>query len=233
MRFRVDPAVFDSFPEMTVVVVTTLGIDNGTPREAVTDGWRAAWQGAAAAAEFGNAQSHPRIAPWRQAWQRLGISGKRYPSSIEALVRRVLKGGDPPSINPLVDFYNAVSLRHVVPAGGFDLDDLDGDLSLRITTGGDTFQALDEEHPEPVPPGEVAYACGTTVLTRHFVWRQSRVGLIDRSTRNVVLVSEILGELPAGVVDSVERDLLDGLASDFGVEATACRMHADRREMDW
>ena len=31
----------------------------------------------------------------------------------------VAQGGEPASINPLVDFYNAVSLRHFVPVGAF------------------------------------------------------------------------------------------------------------------
>jgi DNA/RNA-binding domain of Phe-tRNA-synthetase-like protein len=34
------------------------------------------------------------------------------------------KGAPPPRINRLVDAYNAVSLRHVLPADGEDLDRL-------------------------------------------------------------------------------------------------------------
>ena len=43
-----------------------------------------------------------------------------------------------PRINALVDTYNAVSLRHVIPVGGEDLDALEGDLRLvaAALTGG-------------------------------------------------------------------------------------------------
>jgi DNA/RNA-binding domain of Phe-tRNA-synthetase-like protein len=41
----------------------------------------------------------------------MGVSGRKFPSSIEALLRRAFKGGEPLRINPLVDFYNAVSLE--------------------------------------------------------------------------------------------------------------------------
>ena len=46
---------------------------------------------------------------------------KRFPISIEAMLRRALKGGAF-RINPLVDLYNALSLRHICPAGAVDLD---------------------------------------------------------------------------------------------------------------
>lgn len=85
----------------------------------------------------------------------------------------------PLSPNPLVDFYNLVSLTHVVPTGGFDLAEVGSELRLRLTRDGDLFTALDEPAPLEVGAGEVAYAAGTTVLTRHFVWRQARTGLIN------------------------------------------------------
>ncbi len=99
----------------------------------------------------------------------MGVSGRRFPSSIEALLRRAFKGGEPPRINPLVDFHNSVSLRHVVPAGGFDLEDIDGPLELRLTRQKDTFQPLDGSSEVGVEPGEVAYACGNEILTRYFI----------------------------------------------------------------
>ena len=71
-------------------------------------------------------QEHPRIKPWRTAFSKLGISGSKFPSSIESMARRILRGDPFPRINPLVDLYNSVSLKHLVPMGGHDLDTLDG-----------------------------------------------------------------------------------------------------------
>jgi DNA/RNA-binding domain of Phe-tRNA-synthetase-like protein len=145
----------------------------------------------------------------------IGVSGQKFPSSVEAILRRAMKGDDPFSINPLVDFYNLVSLRHVVPAGGFDLEKLDEALELRLTRRGDTFQALDESESVPVPPGEVGYVTGRTVLTRHFVWRQSRAGLITPTTHSVFLVSEILGPLGERLAESVIEAFRAGLTRYF------------------
>ena len=136
-QFRVEPAIFARFPGLRLAVVVAHGVDNATARPAVAESWHAAWAGAARlAAGHGNAQSHPRVRPWREAFRATGVSSKEFPSSIEAMLRRALKGGAPFEINPLVDFYNGLSLRHIVPVGGFDLDELHGPLELRLTRAG-------------------------------------------------------------------------------------------------
>ena len=120
-----------------------------------------------------------------------------------------------------MDFYNAVSLRHVVPAGGFDLAQLGDALELRLTREGDTFRPLDRTSAERVEPGEVAYASGNEVLTRHFVWKQSHVGLLSESTGTVLLVCEVLGEVEEsadGLAQAVLEDLCEGLRRHFGAE---------------
>jgi len=41
---------------------------------------------------------------------------------MESLLQAILSGRSIPSVNPLVDLNNAISLRHVIPVGGDDLD---------------------------------------------------------------------------------------------------------------
>jgi DNA/RNA-binding domain of Phe-tRNA-synthetase-like protein len=234
VQFAVEPEIFDLFPDMRLAVVIAQGVNNGEVAPQVTDDWRRAWVEAGERARpFGNAQSHPRIQPWRRRMRAAGASPKEFPSSIEAMVRRALKGGSPFSINPLVDFYNAVSLRHTVPAGGFDLDQLRAPLQLRRTRAGDTFLSMDGDDPLAVPPGEVAYASGETILTRHFVWRQARAGLISAETGSVFLVSEVLGEVGPAVAAAVFDELAEGLRAHFGVEPHGAVLHRDRPEIGW
>jgi DNA/RNA-binding domain of Phe-tRNA-synthetase-like protein len=235
--FEVAAAVFEQLPNLRIAVAVARGLDNRQVRPALAAEWHAAWQSAAAAAApYGNAQSHPRVKPWRDAFQRMGISGKQFPSSVEALLRRALKGGEPFTINPLVDCYNAVSLRQVVPAGAFDLVSIQDHLELRLSRAGDTFIALDESgasEPLAVPPGELSYASGARILTRHLVWRQSRLGLVTPETRDVILVSEVLRELgpdvPTAVCDEFER----GLRQHFGVAARRWIIDADQPVARW
>ncbi len=163
----------------------------------------------------------------------LGVSGKKFPTSIEALLRRAMKGGEPFRIHPLVDFYNAVSLRHVLPAGGYDLAEIEGDLEVRPTRDGDTFRALDQAAPEPVPAGELAYACGGDVLTRHLVWRQSERALIRPETRDAVLVSEAIDGVADEALDAAATDLRRGLEDWFGAGTQVHRLDVDNPTIDW
>src|SRR5215831_21262854 len=195
MDFSVEPHVFARFPGMRLAVVVAHDVDNRVDRPEVSFAWTEAWAAAAsAAASYGKAQSHPHVLAWRRRFQAIGVSMQHFPTSIEALLRRAMKGGAPFRINPLVDFYNGVSLRHTVPVGGFDLDRVPGPLVVRLTRDGDTFDSLDGEGPAAVPAGEVAYATGATILTRQLMWRQARDGLIQPETRAVFLVSESLPE---------------------------------------
>lgn len=222
MQFVVHPELFERFPGLRLAVVVGQGIDNRQERPEVTSFWQEAWIVAGKeAAQYGNAQSHPSIRPWRERFKAMGVSGKEFPSSAEALLRRALKGGEPFQINPLVDFYNAISLRHAVPAGGFDLARITGPLELRLTRAGDTFTALGDQAPLDLNAGEIAYADGATILTRHFVWRQAQTGLIAPDTRSVFLVSEVQGELDASVATAVQQEFQRGLQAYFGVESRA------------
>ena len=232
MRLVFHPEIFAALPELRVTAVVARGIGAPSDAAAVDAFWVAGWDSARAAREHGNAQFHPRVAPWRAAFLALGVSGKKFPTSIEALLRRAMKGGEPFRIHPLVDFYNGVSLTHVLPAGGYDLAEIDGDLEVRLTRDDDTFRALDQSGPEPVPPGELAYACGDDVLTRHLVWRQSERALIRPDTHDAVLVSEAIDGVPDEALDGVEADLRRGLERWFGATTTAHRLHGDTRVVD-
>ena len=234
MELIVAPESFALFPGLRLAVAVAHGVDNGTERPAVSEGWRAAWRAAGdVGAAYGNAQSHPLVAPWRAGFRRMGVSGREFPSSIEALLRRALKGGEPFSINPLVDFYNTVSLRHTAPAGAFDLADVEEAIELRLTRAGDVFTALDAAEPLELPPGELAYVTGHTVLTRHFVWRQAREGLVTPATRSVVLLSEVLAELGSEAAARVRDEFVSGLRDDFGVEARGFILDASNPRAAW
>ena len=58
--------------------------------------WRQSWEDAArSASDHDNPQSHPQVAAWRTAMSGIGISGRKFPNSIESLLRRAFKGGAP------------------------------------------------------------------------------------------------------------------------------------------
>lgn len=81
----------------------------------------------------------PEIAAWRRAFSQMGLKPTQYRCASEALMRRFRKDGSLPSIHPLVEVCNAVSLAYAIPIAVFDLDQVTGNLTLRHATGTETY----------------------------------------------------------------------------------------------
>ncbi|MFS1664348.1 B3/4 domain-containing protein [Streptococcus sp. zg-JUN1979] len=134
---------------------------------------------------------NPVIKVYRQAFQRFKTK-KGARSSIEALLKRT--SGDNPvsSINPLVDIYNAASLRYALPCGAEDSDTFVGDLRLGITEGGDDFYLIGEDDNKPTLPNELCYTDEVGAVCRCLNWRDGKRTMITNQTTNAFLVIELL-----------------------------------------
>ena len=55
---------------------------------------------------------------WRGAFRAFGANPKKTPCSVEALWKRMQKNGSLPAIDPVVDLYNALSIRFGACFGG-------------------------------------------------------------------------------------------------------------------
>ncbi len=116
-----------------------------------------------------------------------------------------------PPVNRVVDAYNAVSVSHVLPVGGEDLDAYHGPARLVRALGGESFDT--SVHGEPVTeeaqPGEVVWRDDTGVTCRRWNWRQCRRTQITEATRNAFFVLERLAPYPAARLDAA-ADALAG-----------------------
>jgi DNA/RNA-binding domain of Phe-tRNA-synthetase-like protein len=192
---RVAPAIFEAFPEVRIGVVAFHGARND--REEPGLGALLDHESAEAVRRLGAAPvaEHPRIACWREAYRRFGAKPKDHPSSIENLLRRVAKSGPPRRIHPLVDLYNAVSLRHLVPVGGEDLDAVSGDVALRFAGEIEpAVRLLGEplESARPPKSGEAIYADEIGALCRRWNWKEAdRTKLTERTTRGFLVVEAL------------------------------------------
>lgn len=189
MEFSIDPQVFEVLPAICIGVVVARRIDNtaresGAPLEikALLDD---AMQGARARFVGANLKEHPDIACYREAFRTLGYNPNRFPSSVEALTSRVVKGNDLPDINPVVNLVNAVSLQFALPMGAHDLDSIHGNLAVRFSGEGELFTPLGESEPEQVPAGELVYADAREIRTRRWIWRQNDRGKVTEESRNI------------------------------------------------
>ena len=140
-------------------------------------------------------------------YRDFGTKPGDYRPSAEALVRRAIKTGELPTINAAVDIYNLVSVRHIIPMGGFDTDHVQGIIRLRLSEGGEGFAPLGASKQEETYPGEVVYADDSRILTRRWNYRDCDETKITRSTVNTVLFidasPEISPEKVQGALDEL------------------------------
>ncbi|WP_030339816.1 B3/4 domain-containing protein [Streptomyces sp. NRRL S-1022] len=212
--FRIAPAVADAFPGTLIALVTATGLRGHEP-----------WPHTAAAlAELEQQQADgtwqpadetdPRIDAWHTAYRAFGTNPRRVRPSVDALGRRLAKKGSLPRINPAVDSYNAVSVRHGLPAGAFDLDRVSGDVDIRYADGTESFTPLGEpgtvEHPRP---GEIIYADAAGVLTRHWNHRDAHRTRVTADSARVAFVLETLhADRDAGLLKAAAEELQGLLA---------------------
>jgi DNA/RNA-binding domain of Phe-tRNA-synthetase-like protein len=220
MAFIIDPAIWRIFPGLKLVVSVVSSLDNRAVNTALIENLDSTVRALREDWPYANAQSHPHIAAWRNAIGLLGHSSSRFPASIEGLCRRMLQGKDLRSINPLVDFYTQLSLRFVIPFGGWDLDRIAGEhIYLRPTLKGERFTELGPRQGVEVEANEIAYADDEGLVTRHFIWRQSDRAKITPETRNVFLVSEVLADLPVITAEAARDAIICGFTQYFRAHA--------------
>ena len=222
MRVSVAPELFELFPEARIALVVARGIDNSR-RADETELLRSAQAGAAARLGSGPLTEHPRIHCWREAYRAFGAKPKDYPSSIENLARRALKGEPLRSINPLVDLYNVVSLTHLLPAGGEDLDAIEGDIVLtRASTDELKVKLLGEGEERAPKPGEVIYKDDRGAICRRWNWKEADRTKLTEKTANAILVLEAVPPISLEELEAAARELerlvLENCGGDARVE---------------
>jgi len=191
--FRLDPAVANAFPDTLIALVTATGLRGHEPWPHTAATLQELEQQLAGGAWQPADETDPRIEAWHSAYRSFGTNPRRTRPSVDALGRRLAKKGALPRINPAVDSYNAVSARHGLPAGAFDLDHVTGDVVIRHADGTEAFTPLGEpdtiEHPKP---GEIIYADTTSVLTRHWNHRDAHRTRVTENSTHVAFILETL-----------------------------------------
>jgi len=211
MTLRIGPAVTDAFPDTRIAVVTATGLRGHEPwpatAAAVQDLERQLADGAWQPAD----ETDPRIEAWHTAYRSFGTNPRRIRPSVDALGRRMAKKGTLPRINPAVDSYNTVSIRHALPAGAFDLDQVTGDIDIRYADGTEEFTPLGEPDTVENPkPGEIIYVDAGGVLTRHWNHRDAHRTRVTEDSAHVAFALETLHATRDGhLLEAAANELLD------------------------
>lgn len=232
MKLVITDTIFDDFPELVLGVVISHNMDNSQDRAEITDLLRQAE--ATLPGKFGNTPviEHPYIATWREAYRKFGAKPKDYPSSVENLTRRVLNGATIGHINNLVSLYNTISLRHILPVGGEDADQIAGNVLL--TRAGHDEPAvflLGEKEARAPHAGEIIYKDDVGAICRRWNWKEADRTKLTQETRNAFLVIESLPPVPRTTVETAIRELADLVERYCGGTVSSVFLDKDNREI--
>ena len=153
------------------------------------------------------------LAAWAETFRRFGAKPQRTPCSAEALRKRVLRDGSLPSIDPVVDLYNAISVQFAIPVGGENLAAYVGTPRLTIAEGSETFDTMKDGAPVHEFPdaGEVIWRDDLGVTCRRWNWRQGVRTRLDAEAQRMWFILESLPEMPLQALHEAGERLLAGL----------------------
>ncbi|MEV4789813.1 phenylalanine--tRNA ligase beta subunit-related protein [Streptomyces tuirus] len=201
-------------PGFTHVAIEAHGLVNGPSSEAGSALLDDAARRLAARLDGRAPHEDPHLAAWRQVYTAFGSKPSRTRNSAEALAKRALSDAGLPRINLLVDLYNAVSVAHLIPVGGEDIDRIEGGMRLIRATGREDFVTVagGEESVEHPDAGEVVWCDDAGVTCRRWNWRQGpRTRLTEETTSGVFLL-ESLAPMPVAEVTAAAEELAALLA---------------------
>lgn len=168
------------------------------------------------------------LAAWRRAFRDFGVDPTQYRSASEALLRRLTKKGDIPSINLLVDLGNLVSIRYGLPVAIFERSALQGAVTVHFADGSERYSELgtnEEDHPVP---GEVVFSDETRqVIARRWCWRQSESSAATARTQECLVTIEAHHASGLQDIEAALRDLLALLKEYAGGTSTSAILDRD------
>lgn len=224
-RLKVNPQILRDFPEYCAQIIYAEGLTNGQSDDYSISVLREAEQYVRKTLSGTTISEHPYIQSWHQAFRKLGLNPKKFPTGTESLIKRVAGGHAIPAINRVVDLYNALSLKTIIPSGGEDWDHLRSDLTLHYSDGTEAFitHGPNGEQSDYPKPGEIIWADEGGATVRAWNWRQCTRTLITPETRNAYFVLDRLSPYPVDKFVKAGSELIERLKQ----ISPSCQIHRE------
>jgi DNA/RNA-binding domain of Phe-tRNA-synthetase-like protein len=147
--------------------------------------------------------SHPVLAAYRDLHRRAGVEGVLPPA--QHLIGLAKANGRLPNINTVVDCYNLVSAQTGFSIGAHDGAHLRGDVTFRITQGGERYTPLGERGPVPVSAGQYAAMDDEKIICLMDVKQCEETRITKLSTECVIYVQGNARTSPQQVQEGLRR----------------------------
>ncbi len=190
-RFRYDQDIIERFPAVVGGVIHATGVHNDPTPPRLAEAFHD--ETLAVRARIGETplSELPTLAAWRRVFRGFGVDPTQYRSAAEALLRRLTKQGELPSIGTLVDLANLVSIRYALPVAVFDQRGISGGTIVRFAHGDERWADLGSSQTEHPELGEVIFADEADLVSaRRWCWRQSAGSAAREDTTEILVTVE-------------------------------------------
>lgn len=235
MRFCIEEDVFRMFPQFCRGIVVAAGIDNSRPSPELEKLLREQEEKMRQDPNMDLA-THPRLLAWKEAYRQFGSNPNKFTPSIVFLSKQVKSGKPVRSISPAVDAFNIISIKHIIPCGGDDMDSVEEDVTLGRSASDETFAPIfkpeEVEHPDP---GEVIYVNRRTkrVLCRRWNWRNGDFSKITPGTKNLAInVDGMMPAISRAEIEEAAEELKQLLLRYCGGALSIHYLDAQNRQID-
>lgn len=234
-KFIVEDDFWRIFPEASIAVLTVKNVQEAAVLDEVTAGeiktlLEDANESAKRFLTSETISENEVVKAWREAYSKFPTK-KGARCSLEALLKRVLKGTPVGSIAPTVDITNAISLKHAFPIGAENMDAFCGDLRLGLMQGGEDFWPIGSDKPEPPLPGEIAYYDEEGVICRCWNWRDGQRTEVKDDTTKEFIAMECVEPERVGELKEALEELATLLSKYVGAEVIEKQIvNRDNRE---
>ncbi len=233
MKFSVDSKVFDVLPSYCLGIVVAKGMDNHQKRSKIDAILAESIEKFLAEHKESNVRELPTIKAYRDAFTALEMNPNKFMCSIEALTKRVQKGGALPAINSIVDIGNAFSMKYLFAMGAHDYGKMSADFEVRFSSEEDSFLPMGEDQVEKMPAGELVYVSGNTVKTRRWIWRQSEDGKITEESCDVFFPIDAFEDVSKEDVLAARDELAAFIKEEFGCVVEVGYINKDNPSFEW
>jgi len=234
MHFKTDSRIFQKFPGLVIGAVIVKGANNSGELPEIQSSLREQETRIKSAFQLPTLSQHPKIDAWRKAYSAFGGKPKENRSSVENLYRMVLQGVQLRHINNFVDIYNFISLKHMLPAGGEDLDKTKGDILLTFAGANEVpVLLLGEKEPRPPHEGEVIYKDEISAICRRWNWREADRTKLTEETKNCILVIEGLPPITKEEVENAAKELSELVQKSCGGNVTYVLLDENKSEIEF
>jgi len=187
MKVEIKKSVFQKYPQLKVAFISIKGADNRTKIKESVDMLKEIEHLIHLTFNKETIKNHHLISPWSVAQEEFGKEAKHYHTSVERLLKKVLRRQSVKTRTVLTNVVRYVALKDIVPFGVDDMEKVHGGLIFNLASGKEKVGAL-----RSLKKDALYYKDSKSILgTKLDFWKNKKTALTPNS-KDVLIHLEAL-----------------------------------------